>query len=574
MSADLDDLLDDAATAASPEEARQALRAAERLVERAYDHVKLARGWVALDPDEARRHVELAVRGAGLEPWTYRHAAEVLAGPLGDRDGAAEVLRRGEEMPVVDAPLGLPRPAYVMTLLGAGWRAILGDDAGYRRCVDAACPGRPTLEDRCTIARALDDLGDAAAAAEQLAEAEAELAREVAAAGPSPGWSTIQRHWTVAVAHDACRDHVRARAVLARAEACASDTSSDLALAHAWHGRRRHDGEAPARVEALLDRARGRATTSEEALAAADVLAELALDGHGDAEARPAREAALRTSLERAASLATGRADRIAIARAFRRLLGDEARASAIGPRGLRPADLLVRRHALDGWPRDPTPLVDHLRARLDDAALEPIAAADHGSDREAHLAVLKDVRDTGLVPHPLGAVREVLQLTQHGTGRGVDHAARALCCALLLIETAADPAVSQGAMEATLAVLCESGLALDGAAGPLLQFLVAVVEGLDEVEHLFGLLAVVITALAIDPRDARAAALAQRLLDGEPAAAGGDPPHPEAGFLLRTTYFDGRHALWRELIDRFLAPVTDAPAAVRELARQLAAAR
>ena len=568
MSDDLDDLITDAATAPSPEEARRALQAAEGLVRRSSDSIRLARAWVPVDPAEARRLVELGLRGAGLEVWTYRHAAELLADALGDRAAAAEALRRGEAMSAVDPRTGLSRPAYLLTLLGAGWRAILGDDAGYRRCVDLACSGSPTVDDRCAIARALDELGDGAAAAAELDEAEAALEREVVAAGPAPGWSIAHRHWTIAVAHDHRGAHHRARAVLARAASCASDAAADLALARAWHGRRHHDDEAPSRIDVLRDRARRRATTSADALAAAEATAELAIDGEGDRGAPHAE--ALRAALERAAGLATAPGDRIEVARAFRRLLGDERRASAIGPRGVRPSDLVVRRHPLAGWPRDPTPLLDHLRARVDDAALETIAAADYGEGREAHLQVLRDVRDTGLVPHPLHAVREVLQLTQHGTGRGVHHAARALCCALLLVEATADPGASQGGMESTLAVLCESGLAVDGAGAPLLPFLVAVVEGLEETEHLFGLLAIVIAAVAADPRDPRVTELVRRIIDEEPALAGDAPPHPEAGFLLRTTYFDGRHAVWRELVARVLVPARDATPALRELVDRL----
>ena len=115
--------------------------------------------------------------------------------------------------------------------------------------------------------------------------------------------------------------------------------------------------------------------------------------------------------------------------------------------------------------------LLDVARAYVDDDMLEEIARADYGCDAELHLAALRPIRDSGIMPASLGwQPREVLQLIRWSnpedpnhkpgsTGRR-GHQMRAFACAVLL-RAAGESGEDDGSMEATLAQCLSSAKAL-----------------------------------------------------------------------------------------------------------------
>ncbi|MBZ0152720.1 MAG: hypothetical protein K8J09_14440 [Planctomycetes bacterium] len=141
-----------------------------------------------------------------------------------------------------------------------------------------------------------------------------------------------------------------------------------------------------------------------------------------------------RSDLERAEGCRGTAAQRRRLARAVRYWLGDDAWSARLGPRGISPAALTMPGRSRWGVERDAAALFDWLRARVTDADLACIAAADGGYDEAGHLEVLRDVRATGLVPSPMAwCPHEVASAANAGID-GVSSVASAFCGALIVL--------------------------------------------------------------------------------------------------------------------------------------------
>lgn len=141
-----------------------------------------------------------------------------------------------------------------------------------------------------------------------------------------------------------------------------------------------------------------------------------------------------RSDLERAEQSGRTAAERRRLARAVHWWLGDEAWSQRLGPRGISPAALTMPGRSPWGVDRDAAALFDWLRARVTDAELATIAAADGGYDEAEHLDVLRDVRDTGLVPCPMAWCPHVVASAANAGIDGVSPVASAFCGALIVL--------------------------------------------------------------------------------------------------------------------------------------------
>ena len=226
-----------------------------------------------------------------------------------------------------------------------------------------------------------------------------------------------------------------------------------------------------------------------------------------------------------------------------------------------------------EAFPPSPDALLDVLRPRVDDGMLREIARADYGMDEDEHLAALLPVRDSGVVPVPMGwEPKEVLELIRWSqpedpewkpgaTGtRG--HLMRAFACAALL-RAAAEPA-NRGYFDgenSTLAQLLDSALVLGAdvreAAARFLAWRTPRMEPHEERPFFaFGLL--VLAALLREGRlpGAALAAAADWVIAEEAeerAAQDPGPPVSSGGWLLGLTPFDMRGTVWRALAGRLI---------------------
>jgi hypothetical protein len=126
----------------------------------------------------------------------------------------------------------------------------------------------------------------------------------------------------------------------------------------------------------------------------------------------------------------------------------------------------------LAAFPPSNQRLLDVTRRQIDDEMLLEIAMADYGIDAEIHLAALRPIRETGVVPEPLDwHPGEVLELTRYcdpdhpdpppfrpGPAGRRGHQIRAFACAVLLRAGADHDCVS----EATLAQCLVSANVID----------------------------------------------------------------------------------------------------------------
>jgi hypothetical protein len=247
------------------------------------------------------------------------------------------------------------------------------------------------------------------------------------------------------------------------------------------------------------------------------------------------------------------------------------------------PPDLL---HA---FPPSPNALLDLLRARIDDSMLLEIARADYGMDADEHLAAVRAIRDTGAVPAPMGWVpQEVLELIRWsepgdpewkpGSTGERGHLMRAFACAALL-RAAAEPENALDGENATLAQLVASTLVLgEDAQEAAARFLVWRIPALQPEEErpffAFALLflAVLLRSGRLDG-DALAAA-GEWVMAVEEAEAQAMHPHvptPAGPWLLRLSYFDLRHSVWRSFARRMLTEAAALPNPARETLQLIA---
>ncbi len=551
-----------------PDGAVQCLREAEALAERAGDWADLATGWGDLGPagqDDARRCADRAIADAGDELSVYRSVATTYRRELGDPAAARRILDRCDA--VLDAR-GAGTSLDDWCRLAGAYLMVLDDRETARTRLEraAAAASSPTAGDLCTLADGYKEIGDRAAALLLVGRAAA-----LVEAGADEGDA-----WTVANAQSALGDADAAGRTLEGGLARAPTVAGCLRIAqaaasHVRSDRSQQPGEPGGRP--LL-----RACLTQAESLAADASAWI--DVAGAWHAHRFEATIVRRALERAHAGDPDAAALTRIAHGYRHWLGDADHADRVAPRGVAPAALVNHHQRLDGWDPDPAGLLDWLRPMLTPKAMRDMASSDWGSEMEKHVAVLEDIRTTGLIPQPLAwHPREVLELTRWNDREKTDHVARAFACTVLLID-AVGPTDRDG-HEQTMAVLIQSCLELGAEAMTCaMGLLVTVAEGFEAYcpESLFAQLGLLMAAAARDPRDPRLPALAERLIAAERAQ------HEEFGYrgsewgwLLGRTNFDQRHKLWRRLSTQLLAePATADPSLVHlaDIAERMRAAK
>ena len=357
--------------------------------------------------------------------------------------------------------------------------------------------------------------------------------------------SGLDAWWALMDAYRKLGDEARAKEIFESALATATTVERCTRIAI------RAEVERPELVSAALAKGEQVATTADDWLELAMAYYDRIADHVAIARCLERAVAALPASEPRAESVAARELHltRARIAQAYRLRLGDDAAADRIWPRGTPPATLLAPRRTLEGWHSDRSRLFDWLRPQLTREALSNIAAADF--DTEMHLSALREIHETGLIPQPLlWFPGEALERAQwdYAQRRGIDHLARAFACTVLCLN---DPEMAPSrvwlGLESTIAELVDScrklgAEALAGAAG----LLVAICESLAENDRTLPLarLALLITAAACDPHDARLPSLCSRILEDEARPFG---------------------QMWDRLIDEVLAPIPHfAPIAAR----------
>jgi tetratricopeptide (TPR) repeat protein len=522
----------------------EGLAEAERVARRADDWIATARVWAEHgELEEARRCLETGLESARGEHWPCRRAAELLM-QLGDREAASAAVGRVEAR-LASATPELPARAYEWMLLAQAYREVLDDEAAVSRCIASATAQAEQANELADLASGYVKLRGDAAGARALLERAEQLAREQ---GRHRDLWMIAVHW-----RESLHDDGRARTALALATAETRDVSTLTSLAIAWRslfGDEESLRGALARGEAL-------ATQAGEWLA----LAEAWRDG-GDSERGDTWEpAAVRRCLEAALSSSPGPTDeqRAHLAAAWRRWLGEPARANAVGPVASAPeAELPPVRH-LEGWEaRDPRALFDRVRARVRPEMLEAIANADYGHASVKHLQSLVEIQATGAFSIPLDWYPlEVLSLTKWSEGAKTDHVQRAFACAVLALEGVHPRSHQTGELSDALAPLIESAWNLQ-LSGELEQLLVWITEVIEPAEgYVWPLFGLVLTRARYAPEDPRLGALVALLEEAEAVA---EHVRPEAGWLLRTSFSELKWPLWRALAAEVLDPARGLP--------------
>lgn len=541
MTRSFSDWLKAAAAAGDPAEADRCLDEAIALATDGWYWAKIMSTVSELVPVRPARVRELADRALevaiGCEPdvWCYRKIARARA-LLDDQAGALEAL----ELAVL-AFQDVPR-ASSWGLLAKGF-VELGDLDGARRCLDHGCEQARRergVDDLARLAEEHADLGDTATAIARVEEAEAMLT-----ASDGHGAWALAHAWEKLGRVDA------AQRVLDLATGLARSSREALTVVKAWvhHG----GGEGQARAFARAEELAGHSADWLEIAATAHEL------GQADR---------VRATLRRAnAAAGEDRDARARIAAAYAQWLGDHAAADELGPRGLRPDELLdAPAPALAGWAPSPSGLFDWLRANISSASLANVAAADYGAGYDRNLAALTDMCATGLVPRQLDWYPgEALALTRWSEGEGVDHLARGLALTILCLCDRAE-------LESNGAPLVESALALGGDVPALAAGLVAWCDGRTRAarvrarlpdEHVrWALISLAVLTAALDPDDARLAGLVALVA-----------AHERRGELPRELARSQRARMWHGLLDRHVRPHAARVPALAELLALVAAA-
>jgi len=551
----LADWLTHARAATEPVEVARCVEAAIGQAQSCQDWRTLLRGVAGISLASSERVAAIARRAleratAERDVWGFRDVANARATRLGDVSGARTALEAGE------AAFRERARGYEWVLLGQGFVETLNEDEGMRRCLEAGrdhARAEKNADDLCSIAtewakRCNRDEGIAL-----LEEAEA-LASNGSA---SP--------WTLANAWRSVGDAEAVQRVLGAALARATSVDAALHVASAWAShqeRPRPLGRIEEQLRSALAHAETLATRADDALK----IAEAAFDAGVD-------EAFVRRAVERALALAGDDEDvRGRVSWAYREWLGDPEAASRVGPRGVRPEVLRVRLRTLPDWESSASGLFDHLRANVTVDGLRNIANADYGIDAAKHLAALRDLCETGLIPRTLGGpVRsrppanslaeasretagplqqgphEVLALTRWSSGETVNHLERALCCTLLCIAPGdVDELATNGP------ILAESCLALGAEASQQTARFFAWLAETEQDEPALALLLLFLLRCASAPDDARLEALAAQMTASPDAL---ETVHASiAGSMCSD--------LWTDLLARILGPHREGPPA------------
>lgn len=293
-------------------------------------------------------------------------------------------------------------------ILGEGFRETIGDRERQQHC----------LEECIKIARQefnVQDLAYAATAWAKHIDAlfGATLIHEAEAMAKNKPKSV----WSVANAWRETGDFQAAERVILSALTNVKNADEALYLAKAAAS---HDN---ARVsEMCVEEAERLSKSADELLA----LAEFSFDsGVGD----------MRRFLDRALSISRNSEERERVSQGYRLWQKDEECASKIAPSGFRPEWFRRSVKSQPEFQSSASELFDWLRSVVTADTLELIAGADYGVAAEKHFLALQQICKDGLLPRQLDwHPREVLELTRWSRGENVNHYARALCCAILMI--------------------------------------------------------------------------------------------------------------------------------------------
>lgn len=557
----ISDWLTYAASARNAAEVERCLAEAVAQAACCYDWRTLLGGAMGLPLASRERKTEIADRTLQLaeaerDVWGFRDVATMRATALDDHTGARAALdacatvfqrRRTDVLGQTAELLGdevLAR-GYEWVLLGQGFAETLRDTEGLRRCLEAGCEmarAHNSADDLCAVASEWARCVDREEGVALLRDAE--LLANNGSAQP----------WTLANAWHALGDTTAVHRVLDAALEASTTTDAALHVASAWasHHERAEILRAHVRAQEL-------ATSATDWLA----IAESAFDaGLG--------EGAIRHAVARAETLAPTDWDAQAgVSRAYAHWLHDDGAAARVGPRGVRPEASRARVRTLPGWPTSASGLFDWLRERVTPEILRGIANADYGADAEKHLAALRDICSTGLVPRALPwEPHEVLALSRWASGERVDHLERALCATLLCL--------APGSMEELVTngpILAESCLALGPEASRLAELFFAwrsetedsATASMDaddaDPEQPIALLLLFVVRTASVPTDPCLDPLARMLTD-----------HPSYTLGTIAEWIAGsmRASLWHDLLARILVPVAAAHPPVAVVLRGL----
>lgn len=361
---------------------------------------------------------------------------------------------------------------------------------------------RRRVDDLCTLAGAFVKRDPDRAIA---------LVREAEGLLDDPGQA-----WWVASGWRALERPDEATRLLEAALARAEEVTQAAAIARAF-------GEGSAGARRALTRAEALAASAGDAMAVAETAAELGLDDRVRPALARAEEAATDEERERLGAL-------------YLRLLGDEAAAARLGPRGVGPGALRSS-SGLEGWASDPAGLFDRLREDIDEDRLRAIAEADYGYGADENLATLREICASGQLPRRLDfSVQEVLQLTRWQSGETVDHLARGFAVTLLCLRPdSMDRLVVNGPILLESCVSLGAGARADAA--KLFAWLAGCGEGPEEA---VATLLLWWLAAFDDPSDPRLPSLTEAL----------DRPPYDLAWLAEATASDMRAELWAELLD------------------------
>ncbi len=549
------DCLEHARSALDDEARAQHLHRGEQLAQSDSDWRQLAKAYVESgDRDTARRCLDAAIAHDPQQTWCFADKAHLLCESFDDRAGASAVLRECQANLEAE-PDG---PGYRWSLLAGHILTIVGDAEAARACLDVGTERARSLDDLCSMAQAYGArLGDVARARSLLQRAE-RMAREDAKNTPQ----TLHGHWTLANTYSGIGDNEAARRVLTEGLELASSVEACVTLARAWSSQKAGQPS----VLGCLQRAESLARSPQSWLSIAEAY-------HEHTTAASACRQALERACEGAHSTELRR-----VAFGFAHWVGDEARARALAPRGVRPQDLSIRRKPLEGWHGNAGALLTLLLEAVTDEALDAIADADYGYGRADNRAALEDMRGDGLVPIPMvSTLHEVMALTQWSDGERVDHVERALACTLLCLDVLHDDAFTED-ITATLAPLVESCWKL----GPdhqraLAAFLVWLVEtmrgaeeqwwednpddgedladeDLDSGNALAALHALLLTQLVLEPADPRLDALCVSVVTLEKRMSEWSAPIDDEAPWMSRVLRSIRDEMWPRLAAEALA--------------------
>lgn len=498
------------------------------------------------DKGALRKCIDTALAHASGEVWIYRKAAKLCIRSLNDTDAALLAL----EAAAADCSRNDAKP-YVWSILAGGFIKLLDDVEGARRCLAEGRKRMKEIDDYTDMAEGYQKHVADVETGFSLLKAAEQLASE--AVDKYTGKRDVRSWWGISnVYMHAFENENKARESLDTAFSLADSVEDCIMLANAWSGF--EDGQDHSKeVGKCLSKSTELGPSASEWVKIAEAYNDFV----------PASTEAVRDGLNRALEMAADADEKQAVADGFRHWLNDEKTADAIGPQGLSPNEIALQRRRLEGWEANPGGLFEWLRKRVDEEMLKSIAGSDYGTDFDKHLAHLKAIKKTGLIPHPMNwHPLETVQLS-HWAAKTVDHRKnlqKAFCATLLCIGEMGPEWGRHQAIESTIAILIDSCLILGTeAVDELVGLLVAMVEGtidendIDAAFFFFGLLLV---QTQRNPDDVRLPTLVDQLIAQESAIMDETENYavPASGWLFGCQHMlDSGIKTWRILAHQIL---------------------